>query len=267
VPSIEPAAIPSGSPIPFAPVPTGTCFWPVRTGDARKRVVSFLRIDGEIVGSKDRRFLAMRADKTRYHVAVDLYGIPGDAVVACRDGVVVSFKSFYKDSNSLLVEHGDVVVNYSEVAVDSLDSNGLHVGSVVKAGQRIGTVAQLDENGMCHFETYSTGTKHTSSWMVDEERPPNLLNPTRLLLHLAETGISIDAAEAATKNRALGQSEEWQTRLRELAHVLKMSAPPTGPDDPALALAIAGWQLANQFPEDGLIGPGLWDSLKRAATG
>jgi murein DD-endopeptidase MepM/ murein hydrolase activator NlpD len=259
----EPAAVPKNSPIPFAPVPTGVCFWPVLTSDANKRVVSFLGIDDEIVGSRDRRFLAMRGGGVRYHVAVDLYGIPGDAVVTCRDGAVVSFKNFYKNSYSLLVNHGDVVVNYSEVAADSLKNNGLQEGSEVKAGQRIGTVAQLDENGMCHFETYTTGTKGTSPWMVDGARPPNLLNPTKLLLHLAENGVGIDVAEAAAKNRALGQSLEWQTKLKEIGHILGMSAAPYGADDPALALAVAKWQFANKLNEDGIIKPDTWDSLKR----
>jgi len=226
--------------------------------------VSFLDVGGEIVGSKDRRFLAMRGGGVRYHVAVDLYGIPGDAVVACRDGAVVSFKSFYKNSYSLLVNHGDVVVNYSEVAADSLENNGLAVGSQVKAGQRIGTVAQLDVNGMCHFETYTTGTKGTSSWMVGEERPRSLLNPTKLLLHLAGNGVGIDVAEAAAKNRDFGQSLEWQTKLKEIAHVLGMSTAPYGADDPALAVAVAQWQLANKLVEDGVIKQDTWDSFKRA---
>jgi murein DD-endopeptidase MepM/ murein hydrolase activator NlpD len=257
----EPAAIPESGPIPFAPVPTGVCFWPVRTSDSSKRVVSFLGADGGIVGSKDRRFLAMREDGARYHVGVDLYGIPGDAVVACRDGKVANFYNFYKNSYALLINHGDVVVNYSEVAADSLKNNGLRVGLEVKAGQRIGTVAQLDVNGMCHFETYTTGTAVNAPWLVKKERPPNLLNPTRLLLYLAESGIGIDAAAAAAKNRVLGQSLEWQTKLREIGHALRMSAAPYGADDPALALAVAKWQCAHGLGEDGVIGPHTWGSL------
>jgi murein DD-endopeptidase MepM/ murein hydrolase activator NlpD len=264
MPDNEPAAVPDDSPIPFAPVPAGVCFWPVRTGDANKRSVSFLAIDGVLVGSKDRRFLAMRDSGNRYHAGVDLYGIPGDAVVACRDGKVVNFYHFYKNSYALLINHGDVVVNYSEVVEDSLKNNGLRVGSEVKAGQRIGTVAQLDVNGMCHFETYTAGTDANSSWMVDGERPPNLLNPTKLLLHLAGNGVGIDVAEAAAKNRALGQSLEWQTKLKEIGHVLGMTGAPYGADDPALALAVAEWQLANKLAEDGVIKPDTWDSLKRA---
>lgn len=262
--NIEPAAVPNNDPIPFAPVPAGTCFWPVRTSDSSKRVVSFLGAGGGMVGSKDRRFLAMRENGARYHVGVDLYGIPGDAVVACRDGAVVNFYNFYENSYALLVNHGDVVVNYSEVAADSLANNGLRVGSQVKAGQRIGIVAQLKENGMCHFETYAMGTKVNSSWRVGKERPTNLLNPTKLLLRLAENGIGIDAAKAAAKNRALGQSLEWQTKLAEIGHVLGMSAAPYGADDPALALAVAKWQCAHSLGEDGVIGPSTWGSLKPA---
>jgi len=264
MPNNEPAAIPKDSPFPFAPVPTGVCFWPVRTSDSSKRVVSFLGADGGPVGSKDRRFLAMREDGVRYHVGVDLYGNPGDAVVACRDGKVVNFYHFYKNSYALLINHGDVVANYSEVAADSLKNNGLQVGSEVKAGQRIGIVAQLDDNGMCHFETYTTGTDANTRWNVGEERPRNLLNPTKLLLHLAENGTGIDVAEAAAKNRALGQSLEWQTKLREIGHALGLSAAPFGADDPALALAVAKWQRANKLGEDGVIGPNTWDSLEQA---
>ena len=262
--NIEPAAVPNNDPIPFAPVPAGTCFWPVRTSDSSKRVVSFLGADSTFVGNESRRFLALRNDGARYHVGLDLYGIPGDSVVACRDGAVVSFYNFYKNSYALFVNHGDVVVNYSEVAADSLANNGLRVGSQVKAGQRIGTVAQLDQNGMCHFETYTPGTEANARWLVGEKRPPNLLNPTKLLLRLAENGIGIDAAEAAAKNRALGQSLEWQTKLAEIGHVLGMSAAPYGADDPALALAVAKWQCAHSLGEDGVIGPNIWGSLKPA---
>ncbi len=260
----EPAAVPNSDPIPFAPVPAGVCFWPVRTGDSSKRVVSFLGADSTFVGNESRRFLALRNDGARYHVGLDLYGIPGDAVVACRDGKVVNFYNFYKNSYALLINHGDVVVNYSEVAADSLKNNGLGVGSQVKGGQRIGTVAQLDENGMCHFETYTPGTEANARWPVGEKRPANLLNPTKLLLHLAENGIGIDAAAAAAKNRALGQSLEWQTKLAEIGHALGMGVAPDRADDPALALAVAKWQLANKLVEDGVIGPITWDSFKRA---
>jgi murein DD-endopeptidase MepM/ murein hydrolase activator NlpD len=206
----------------------------------------------------------MREDGARYHVGVDLYGTPGDAVVACRDGAVVNFYNFYENSYALLINHGDVVVNYSEVAADSLKNNGLRVGSQVKAGQRIGIVAQLKENGMCHFEAYATGTEANASWKVGKERPPNLLNPTKLLLHLAENGIGIDVAEAAAKNQAQGQSLEWQTKLEEIGHAMGMSAAPYGADDPALALAVAKWQRAHSLSEDGVIGPNTWGSLRQA---
>ena len=67
MPNNEPAAVPKNNPIPFAPVPTGVCFWPVRTSDSSKRVVSFLGADSTVVGSESRRFLAMREDGSRYH--------------------------------------------------------------------------------------------------------------------------------------------------------------------------------------------------------
>ena len=47
-------------------------------------------------------------------------------------------------------------------------------------------------------------------WPVGEKRPANLLNPTKLLLHLAETGIGIDAAAAAAKREKKARSRRAQ---------------------------------------------------------
>jgi murein DD-endopeptidase MepM/ murein hydrolase activator NlpD len=203
---IPPAAVPKDAPAPFAPEPAGICHWPVRTGDVRKRTVSYAAEDSTIVGSRDRRFLALRSEGKRYHVGVDLYGNVGDHVVACADGRIVNFYEFYAGSFALFVSHGPVVVNYAELVGDSLTRNGLHVGSTVSAGQTMGFVAQLVSDHMCHFETYVAGTEQNSRWLVGEPRPKSLLNPTKFLLRLAEQGIGIDAKKAAEMNLRLGRT-------------------------------------------------------------
>jgi|WetSurMetagenome_2_1015567.scaffolds.fasta_scaffold49346_3 murein DD-endopeptidase MepM/ murein hydrolase activator NlpD len=259
-----PAAVPKDSPASFAPETEGVCHWPVRTGDPRKRIVSYFAEDSTIVGSKDRRFLALRSEGKRYHVGVDLYGNVGDPVVACTDGRIVNFYEFYAGSFALFVSHGPVVVNYAELVGDSLTRSGLHVGSAVSAGQTMGFVAQLVSDHMCHFETYAPGTEQNARWLVGQPRPKNLLNPTKFLLHLAAQGIGIDAKKAAEMNLRLGATLNWKTRLGEIAHMLRTDATPSSAGDTALALAVARWQLLHGLAEDGVVGPNTWAALERA---
>lgn len=259
-----PAAVPMESPAPFAPEPVGTCYWPVRTGDPRKRTVSYTAEDSTIVGSRDRRFLALRSEGRRYHVGIDLYGNVGDPVVACADGEIVNFYEFYAGSFALFVSHGTVVANYAELVGDSLERNGLHVGSAVSAGQTMGFVAQLKTDHMCHFETYTPGTEQNTRWLVGQPRPVSLLNPTKFLLCLAGQGIGIDAKKAAQMNLRLGRTLNWETRLAEIAHMLRTDAVPSSAGDVALALAVARWQVMNGLAEDGVLGPNTWAALAQA---
>jgi murein L,D-transpeptidase YcbB/YkuD len=156
-----------------------------------------------------------------------------------------------------------VTVNYSEVRADSLGANGLRVGDRVRAGQVMGAVAMLVESHMCHFETYLPGTTANKRWLVADPRPQVLLNPTALLLHLAEQGIGIDAKKAAQANAKLARPDQlnWQTKLTEIGRALGMTTLPANAGDEALALAAARFQASRGMGEDGVIGRGTLTAL------
>jgi murein DD-endopeptidase MepM/ murein hydrolase activator NlpD len=254
----EPAALPTGNPVPFADVPSCRSFWPVRTADPRKRTVCYLAAAGDLFDETGRRFLALRDGGERFHVGVDLYGNAGDPVVACEDGEVFKFGDFYEGTDYLMVRHSTALIRYGEVEHGSPGRAGLRPGIGVQAGQVIARVGRLNSGShMCHFETYARDATRGERWMTGEARPRSLRNPTRYLLHLSEHGVGIDIEAAAVLNRAKDADPEWQTRLREAREVLGAAAPTTA-GDPGLACAIARWQLEHGLAEDGLLRPQTW---------
>ncbi|NJL22478.1 MAG: peptidoglycan DD-metalloendopeptidase family protein, partial [Leptolyngbyaceae cyanobacterium SM1_3_5] len=193
-PTKAPMAVPSGNPAPFAPLPPAGSYWPIVTRISQGRTVSYTANDGSTVGWAGRRWLADRSEGRRYHVGIDLFANFGDPVVAIENGEIVHFYPFCcgetKTTNALFVAHSNVVVNYGEVAPDSLRRTGLRVGSRVRAGQVIGYVGRNPGGStMIHFEVYSPGTRRNAQWMKNAARPANVLNPTRYLLHLQEHGL------------------------------------------------------------------------------
>lgn len=194
----RPRPVPESDPVPFAPPPPRGSYWPIVTSIPQGREVNYLAVDNKGVGSrygkKGRQFLAERTGD-RYHVGVDLWANFNDPVVACQGGKIVAFYGFCcgkkKTTWALLIDHGDVVVNYGEVAPDSLDrAGGLKPGSQVRAGQLIGFIGRNPGgSSMLHFETYKPGTKKNKRWEKGEKRPNELFNPTEHLLFLAEFGL------------------------------------------------------------------------------
>lgn len=198
-----PMAVPARDPVPFAPDPPAGSYWPIVSGHPRAREVNYRAADGSYVGTRSgRAFLASRSSGARYHVGVDLFANFDDPVVAIEDGRVLSFYGFCcgerKTTNALLVEHSNVVVNYGEVAPDSLRRAGLAIGSSVRAGQVIGYVGRNPGGStMIHFETYVPGTTRNSRYPVSNRRPAVLLNPTPYLLWLQTHGRAPGAASGS----------------------------------------------------------------------
>ncbi|MBT8342962.1 MAG: M23 family metallopeptidase [Desulfatitalea sp.] len=198
---VEPDPSPNSAGAPFAPLLSGTGHWPIMTSASQGRLVSYRTVDGAWIGRPARSFGANRSGGGRYHIGIDLFGRFGDPVVAIEDGRIVRFFPFCcgenKTSWALLVQHAQVVVNYGEVAPDSLSRNRLSVGSNVTAGQVIGRVGRNPGgSSMVHFETYTTGATRTYRWMKGRTRPTQVLNPTRLLLALQEQGLPRPAGGA-----------------------------------------------------------------------
>jgi peptidase M23-like protein len=226
-PRKEPLAVPPGDPVPFAAPPPIGSYWPIMGLSKQGRLVSYKASDGSIEGRSGRMFMANRKgerDKVkgvpRWHVGVDLFANRGDVIVACEDGTIVECHPFLKAKShnqqtyALLIRHSTAVVNYGEVAPDSLDRNNLRIGMKVQAGQPIAFVGNTD---MLHFETYIKGTTSSQKWWKDKARPPQqLLNPTRYLLFLQEHGLPQQASvsrpaprgQVPTSIQATGKSSQ-----------------------------------------------------------
>lgn len=214
----DPDPAPNGAAAPFAPILTGILHWPVTTGHRSGRTVSFRSTGGAWSGNAARGFGADRSNRTRFHIGVDLFGNYGDPVLAIADGRVVAFFPFCCGENrtswALLVDHGQCVVNYGEVAPDSLRANGLAIGAAVTGGQRIARVGRNPGgSSMIHFETYAPGTTRTDRWLKGQARPPRVLNPTRLLLQLRDEGLPRPSSNTTSAPVRTPAAESFAPRI------------------------------------------------------
>lgn len=206
--------IPAGDPITFATSSATTRYWPIVTRHPRAMEVNALLVGGGVAGTNaSRQFLANRIGN-RFHCAIDLYGSEGDDVVVVEDGKIVNFYPFYEGTNALIVQHGGYVVNYGEVAPNSLSRLGLAIGSRVSAGQRIGTIGRLN---MLHFETYSSGTTRNYSWPRTSPRPARLRNPSQLLLDLVATANQLDPDHAVPGTESIAGAGKEAVSASRLA--------------------------------------------------
>jgi murein DD-endopeptidase MepM/ murein hydrolase activator NlpD len=231
--SREPASVPSSDPVPFAPLPSSGSYWPIITAHSMGRTVSFKTTKGSIEGKESRMFLYRREGGKRYHAAVDLFANFGDPIVACEKGTIINCYRFlynkkdksnipsecgkdpspYRATYAIIVEHPNVVVNYGEVAWDSLIRAGLKKGSAVSAGQVIGFAGNNPGgSSMLHFETYTKGTKSNKSWPKGSSRPKELLNPTKYLLYLKNSGLGA-AAPQTGQSLPKGPAAPLQTTI------------------------------------------------------
>lgn len=186
---------------------SSTNIWPVQN---RKNMRVAKGVSGRAIG-------ASRSNGDRTHVGIDLFANHGDVVVAVADGTIVSFKHFYRGTYALLIDHGSYVVNYGEVARESLTLYGLKTprfrdkvgrrlvpsfsgwvesghplasrypwvaasGSSVKRGQPIARIQKMFTSSMLHFEMYESGTIDTKRWRgFNTSAPSGILNPTDFL--------------------------------------------------------------------------------------
>jgi murein DD-endopeptidase MepM/ murein hydrolase activator NlpD len=134
---------------------------------------------------------ATRADNpTRRHVGIDLFARAGDTVIAVEDGAILAFYPFLRArtgevSYALIVAHASFVANYGEVRQASLRDHRLALGDSVTAGQAIATIS---DTAQLHFETYAPGATRSQSWPHGAARPAGVLDPSALLVDLAQNG-------------------------------------------------------------------------------
>ena len=134
-------------------------------------------------------FGALRNGGTRYHIGVDLGAPPGTKAVAVKDGSVVYYQeNFYGGTDAVLVNHGDYVVDYTEIKVNPPFKIK---GATIKGGEEIGTIIKNQNGGgsMLHFEMYKPWTTINLHWYPGQEKPDAILDPTQFLEDLLKSSI------------------------------------------------------------------------------
>lgn len=138
------------------------------------------------------------AVRRRHHIheGVDLYCNHGAPVFAVEDGVVLAVKRFtgpeaghtwWLPTDAAFVLGASGVVVYGEI------KSAVRAGAVLKAGNRLGSVAQVLKankgrpTAMLHLELRSDGVD-LIDWALDTPKPAKLLDPTPFLRHLAAEG-------------------------------------------------------------------------------
>lgn len=170
--------------VPFADPGNTNPAWPVITDNKYKNWVSYKKTDGKYAGNPARSFGWVRTNG-RYHAGMDLYGDPGDPVIASESGTVVGIQGFLGPTKAMLVEGDDtgIVILYGEITDKSWEKFGLKKGSHVNKGQQIATIGLNEANGgMLHWEQYVNGTKQNEQWKQGTKPDPRILNPTKFLL-------------------------------------------------------------------------------------
>lgn len=168
--------------------------WPVDTDAKRKLAVSYEDVRGKFHGRWGRHFGAMRKRKDgtgqRHHAGVDLFGDPGDVVVATEPGKVIALLPFYKGTSAVYVEtDSGLILNFGELEKQSWRNFGLKVGDRVDPGDPIGRVGlSNDGSHMLHLETYEPFItideirRGKMQWGAGDDPPDGLLDPTRYLV-------------------------------------------------------------------------------------
>jgi murein DD-endopeptidase MepM/ murein hydrolase activator NlpD len=135
--------------------------------------------------------------KNHVHEGVDLYCEKNDSVYAIEAGTVINIMPFtgeialsewWNNTYCVLIEGSSGAFNYGEISPDP----NLKIGDIVEEGQEIGkvlTVLKEDKGrpmNMLHLELYAHGTlSPIKEWALHEEKVSHLLNPTDILLELA----------------------------------------------------------------------------------
>jgi murein DD-endopeptidase MepM/ murein hydrolase activator NlpD len=131
--------------------------------------------------------------KHHTHEGVDLYVPEGTAISAVEDGEVVAVKPFtgpaagsglahWLDTQAVFVEGSSGIVVYGELVPC------VAPGARVTAGTVLGhaTTVLVKEKGrprcMLHLELHAPGSRVAPEWLVHDERPEVLRDPTPYLL-------------------------------------------------------------------------------------
>jgi hypothetical protein len=129
-----------------------------------------------------------------HHPGVDIYCDKGQEIVAIERGIVVNIDCFtgpnatptspwWNETWSIMIEGASGVLGYCEIE----PLHYVEIGLEIEEGERIAKVIPVLKkdkgNGttMLHFEQYVPGTTDHVTWVLDTEKPSQLLNPRPLL--------------------------------------------------------------------------------------
>jgi murein DD-endopeptidase MepM/ murein hydrolase activator NlpD len=285
--------------VPFALIPPTGSYWPLVS--KMDPIVSYYTVapykGKSVIGSEARTFGYSRINyntgqSVRHHVGIDLFAKFKDPVVAIQKGTIIKFSPFCcgknKTSWSLMVDHGDVVINYGEV--DKTLPSGLKIGKTVEPGQLIAYVGRNPKgSSMLHFEMYKKGTKHAMQWFKGKKTPDEILNPTKYLLHLRDLGLradvlnkntpvpdrdivnghmfgssnGLDIQKAIRLNEQYARQLGWGNYVWDIERLLGFTN--MSPSRELFAEEVFKWQLRNGLngaSADGIIGPTSWKLMR-----
>lgn len=197
---------------PLAEPGTTGAIWPLRTRHRRRLVTSYWTKPG-LRGAWGRHFAAKRhteEGEVRRHAGVDLFGDPGDVVVAPEAGRIVGILPFHHGTWAIYLRiPGGRVVNLGEVDKYSWRDFDIHPVAQVEKGQPLARVGRMSGgSSMLHFEIYDAADimdddllweirRGEMSW-PEGHPPPRLLDPSAYLVDAAaRTHRSEQRAEAA----------------------------------------------------------------------
>lgn len=129
-----------------------------------------------------------------HHPGIDIYCGFGQEVQAIEDGIVVHIENFtgpnanppspwWLETWSILIEGKSGVLGYCELK----PLPHIQIGMPIKEADVIAIIVPVLKkdkgNGttMLHFEQYIPDTRHHVTWVLDTQRPSELLNPRNLL--------------------------------------------------------------------------------------
>jgi len=129
-----------------------------------------------------------------HHSGIDLYCQNDEKIFAIEDGIITNIEIFtgpnanpkspwWNETFSIMIEGASGAIGYCEL----LPLPHLKIGYKVKEGETIATIVPVLKkdkgNGttMLHLEHYIPGTKDHVTWVLDTEKPKELLNPRNLL--------------------------------------------------------------------------------------
>jgi len=156
--------------------------WPIVSNHSKRNVICYRTVTRKYIGNGSRRFMANRSGGNRFHAGVDLYGNPGDPILAMENGTIVNHYHFYHGTYALFVQcDSGLVINYGEVAKNSWEEFGLSKGSKVQRGRPLARVGLMSGGShMLHIETYMPPTKKNERYRGGDAGP--LTNPTYYLM-------------------------------------------------------------------------------------